>query len=139
MIFGHILMAYMGGSLARMLSTSTTQWLWKIAPPHGQVMMMKVIPQVQLIIMIVLAQTQVMQMIILSQAYLMIMVMVHARTMILLIQAHPLHHIASCHKVMVYNANVTNHSYSYDELVDRRASMDIALENEKDKNKKFGK
>jgi hypothetical protein len=33
----------------------------------------------------------------------------------------------------VYNANVTNHSYSYDELVDRLASMDIDLENEKDK------
>jgi hypothetical protein len=33
----------------------------------------------------------------------------------------------------VYNANVTNHSYSYDELVDRLASMNIDLENEKDK------
>ena len=33
----------------------------------------------------------------------------------------------------VYNANVTNHSYSYDELVDRLASMNIDLEIEKDK------
>jgi hypothetical protein len=33
----------------------------------------------------------------------------------------------------VYNANVTNHSYSYDELVDRLATKNIALENEKDK------
>jgi hypothetical protein len=33
----------------------------------------------------------------------------------------------------VYNANVTNDSYSYDELVDRLASMIIDLENEKDK------
>jgi hypothetical protein len=100
MIFGHILMTYMGVSLARILSTSTIRWLSKIAPPHGQVMMMKDIPQVHLIIMIVLAQTQVMQMIVLSQAYLMVMLIVHARTMILLLQAHPLHHIASCHKVI---------------------------------------
>ena len=33
----------------------------------------------------------------------------------------------------VYNANVTNHSYSYDELVGILASMNIALEIEKDK------
>jgi hypothetical protein len=33
----------------------------------------------------------------------------------------------------VYNPKVTNHSYSYDELLDKLASMNIALEDEKDK------
>ena len=44
---------------------------------------------------------QVMQMMILPQAHLVMMMMkVHARVMIvMLLQAHPLHHIASCHKV----------------------------------------
>ena len=43
------------------------------------------------------------------------------------------HYFMSQGNTKVYNANVTNHSYSYDELVDRLASMNIALENEKDK------
>jgi hypothetical protein len=43
---------------------------------------------------------QEMQMMILPQAHLMVMRMVHARAMIvMLLLAHPLHHIASCHKV----------------------------------------
>jgi hypothetical protein len=44
---------------------------------------------------------QVMQLMILLHAHLMVM-MVHARAMIvMLLQAHPLHHIASCHKVIL--------------------------------------
>jgi hypothetical protein len=124
-----------GGSLERLLRTSTTWWLWKIAPPHGQVIMIKDIPQVHLIIMIVMAQTQVMQ----NDSFISSILDDYGdcscsnNDIATTSPSITPHCFMSQGNTKVYNANVTNHSYSYDELVGRHASMNIALENEKDK------
>jgi hypothetical protein len=80
----------------RMLSIATIRWLWKIAPPHGKVTI--VLPQDHFTRLMIMPQ--VMQLLILLQAHLMVIMMDHAPAMrVMCLQAHPLHLIATCHKV----------------------------------------
>jgi hypothetical protein len=97
--------------------------------------MIKDIPQVHLIIMIVMAQTQVMQ----NDSFISSILDDYGdcscsnNDIATTSPSITPHCFMSQGNTKVYNANVTNHSYSYDELVGRHASMNIALENEKDK------
>ena len=100
----------MGNSRRRMITrwrhmsvlSITTIWrLWKIAPPHGQVMMMMIDP-LQVHLTRLMMMPQVLHINILPQAHLVVILMMlfHAQAMIvMLLQALQLHHhIASCHK-----------------------------------------
>jgi hypothetical protein len=71
--------------------------LWKIAPPHGQVMKILMKDQLPVHLTRLMAQYQVMQIIVIFQEQLII-VIVHAR-MIIVLQALQHHYTASCHKV----------------------------------------
>ena len=110
------------------LSMTTIRRLWKIAPPHGQVMMMKDLPQVSSLDMVDDDATPCTHVDDGScSGY-----ESEAST-----SSPSPHCFMSQGDTKVQNANVVDHIDSYDELVSRLASMTMILENEKAKTLKL--